>query len=111
MGGGLNIRLDKTANAFVTGDCPVINIASDTTKDLDIYWPISPSCALLLTSKDRYDDYYKKRYGVLDFSAIDVLNRRIYANCVRIVHALSDVQLKQNGYSPSWQGMSQRLKE
>lgn len=107
----LKNRLDKTANAFVTGDCPVINIASDTTKDLDIYWPISPSCALLLTSKDRYDDYYKKRYGVLDFSAIDVLNRRICANCVRNVHALSGIQLKQNGYFPSWQDMSQSLKE
>ena len=106
----LENRLDKTANAFVTGDCPVINIASDTTKDLDIYWPISPSRALLLTSKERYDDYYKKRYGVLDFSAVDVLNRRICANCVRNVHSLSDMQLKSNGYFPSWQGLPQSLK-
>ena len=89
----------------------MINIASDITKDLDIYWPISPSCALLLTSKDRYDDYYKKRYGVLDFSAIDVLNRRICANSVRNVHALSSMQLKQIGYFPSLQDMSQSLKE
>ena len=85
---------------FITGDSPVVNIATDTHKELDFYWPISPDMALLLTDEAKYNHYYRKRYSKPDVMAIDILNRHICKNCVRNVHATSESVLKNNKYYP-----------
>ena len=97
----INNDVGKTGLEFVTGDCPVVNIATDAEKYFDLFWPISPTKALLFTTRGRYKTYYACRYKRMDKLGVDVLNRQICRSCVRNIHATSESVLKDNKYFPS----------
>ena len=96
----LDNDVNKTKLVFVTGDCPVVNIATDAEKFFDLFWPISPVKALLFVNKKRYKEYYACRYEKMNGLCVDVLNRSVCKNCVRNVHATSESVLKDNKYYP-----------
>lgn len=77
---------NTTEIEFLTGDAPVVNIAArNEPMSFDLYFPVSPTKAVLLVSRDRLDKC--QWLEALRDEDADELNRQICGNCVEQIHA------------------------
>lgn len=78
------LLINETREYFITSDQPVINLLSEEAKkptqyDIELYYPITPNIALLVTNNDRY---INKSLVNLDEDEVGDLNEKIksYSN-------------------------------
>jgi len=95
----LVILENHTSTPFITGDQPVINIYAiglqdeEIPEELELYYPLTPQSALLLTKNDKY-----KAHSVQAISEEDVLffnkgiydqsERQVYSACPKLLEML-----------------------
>ena len=68
---------NETQLEFISGDQPLCNLISNVdANQFDLYYPISPTRALLFTTKGRYSSVYRHLRS-LSVREVDELNRKI----------------------------------
>lgn len=85
---------NKTARHFITADSPIINLKSnpelsEEPKELDWYYPVSPTMAVILTS-----DINKKNKVITEEQDIQFYNDLMIRNAYDQIYAESDIELK-----------------
>lgn len=76
----LVIVKNTSSTPFITGDQPVINDKDDMTdeegmtKELELYYPLSPECALLV----KFDDGPRYEETIVDQNWVDDMNKKIW---------------------------------
>lgn len=73
------LLMNETGKYFITSDQPVINLLSEEAKkpnqyDIELYYPITPNIALLVTNNDKY---INKSVIDLEEYEVDFLNGKI----------------------------------
>lgn len=76
---------NQTTISFITGDCPVTNIAQDPHKSLEFYYPITPNIAILIKTSNHFKD--NDIQSVTDEDYINFLNRKIFTNSTNEVYS------------------------
>ncbi len=84
---------NKTTIPFITGDCPVVNIAQDPHKKLEFYYPITPGIAIII--KDVAQNKDNEIRQITDYNYIDFLNKKIISNSANEVYSNDISILKQ----------------
>ena len=92
---------NTTELEFITGDNPICNLDThDKPKYLDLYFPISPSKAIFICTKDRVSLYPEMRKITTQY--VHELNRKIAAESTFQVFAKTRETLHHGGYKPSF---------
>lgn len=101
---------NETSIPFVTSDQPVINLKKDEvdedgfTKDLELYYPISPSRAIIISQNHLLDEYSEIQ---ADESFVEDKNRKMFENASLYMFAnnkeiLNEMLKKYDRMSPLW---------
>lgn len=81
---------NETSIPFITCDQPVINLKKDDVdengfaKDLEFYYPISPSAAIMISQNGQLEEYSEI---IADESFVEDKNRKMYENASIFVFA------------------------
>jgi len=95
----LSIVNNTTELKFITGDQPLVNLDRKTPQNFfDLFYPISPNKALLLSKKGRFDAEYPY-LSRLTSKDVDFLNKNICSVCTHQVYASCVNILLNNKYS------------
>lgn len=80
---------------FITGDQPIINIhpinkENQEVSELELYFPISPNLAILLSKKSEYSEYNQKNINQSEVETynkfvIDSFHEQVYSNSKEIL--------------------------
>lgn len=92
------VQLENTTEIeFLTGDAPVVNIAAkEDPVSFNLYFPVSPTRAVLLGLQHQLDKYpWIKAMGNEN---ADKLNLQICDNCVDQIHARDERVFLRRGY-------------
>lgn len=87
---------------FITGDAPVFNLASGSDGKFDLYFPISPTRAIIFVDTDRANEYQHLSKPTKD--NVNKLNEQLCRNCVEQIHASQKRTLTDNDYRPGPEG-------
>lgn len=80
---------NKSSLQFITGDQPLVNLdANDNSPHFDLYFPISPTQAMVFIEKGRFQSVYSWLEHITEREAHE-LNRRIAKVCIDTVCAES----------------------
>lgn len=89
---------NTTGRHFITGDQPVFNVLNDKLNDkgqvyqLELYYPLSPSHAILLHFREAQTDQFERRVAGLE--EIEYFNKRAFENSEFYLFADSKEQLE-----------------
>lgn len=107
---GLARRLDSmnfwliensTTEEFITGDNPVFNLdRSMPPSEFTLYFPVSPSRAVLLVSQSVESKYTRFLRPSID--DVKELNCRLCDACISQIHASRKDTFSRNAYRPRW---------
>ena len=90
--------INNTDLPFITGDQPLTNLDTNNPSDFfDLFYPISPTRALLLCKKERWDKRYSS-FKNIDKEQVNKLNLMICSRCLKQIYATSSEVLEKNSY-------------
>ncbi|STQ91131.1 DUF4238 domain-containing protein [Iodobacter fluviatilis] len=97
-----NLSLVKSPQdyAFITGDCPVINIhpevdaivGGNPVESLDLYFPVSPKYALIICESEKW----RNLSGDIEKNIVASLNRRIASNAKYSIFSNTEELVREN---------------
>ena len=93
-----NLIINNTDLPFITGDQPLTNLDTNTPSAFfDLFYPISPTQALLLCKKERWNKQYSS-FKKIDKEQVNKLNLKICSRCLKQIYASSSEVLEKNSY-------------